>query len=365
MNLLVTGSDGFIGKNLISTLNHNIVTFDRNNESSELKELLIGVDFVIHLAGVNRSKESIDFYHTNTDLTELITKHLRELNNKAPIIFASSIHAGSDSDFGISKKQAEEVLLKHADLNESKVFIYRLPNLYGKWSRPNYNSVVATWCHNISRDIPIEINNPTLEIEFAYIDDVVNEFLNRINQREISETGFYEIQNTDTVSLGELAEILYSFKQSRNNFLYPDFSTNFKHNLYSTYLSYMPEDQFSYPLKMNTDHRGSFTEILKSEINGQVSVNISKPGITKGQHWHHTKNEKFLVVSGVGVIRFRNIFNDEVIEYHVSGETMEVVDIPPGYTHNIENLGDTNLVTIMWANELFDVENPDTYYLEV
>ncbi len=245
------------------------------------------------------------------------------------------------------------------------MYIYRLSNIYGKWSRPNYNTVVATFCHNIVRDLPIQINNPDAEISLCYIDDVVEEFLKALEGNPTLEGDNCSVPVSHSITIGVLADTICSFKESRSDLSIADMSNPLVKNLYSTYLSFLPEDVFSYPLKMNVDNRGSFTEIIRTPERGQMSVNISKPGITKGNHWHHSKNEKFLVVSGTGVIRFRKVDEKEVIEYYVSGDKLEVVDIPTGYTHNIENLGDTDLVTIMWANECFNPEKPDTYFLEV
>jgi UDP-2-acetamido-2,6-beta-L-arabino-hexul-4-ose reductase len=237
--------------------------------------------------------------------------------------------------------------------------------VFGKWCKPNYNSAIATFCHNIARDLPIKVNDPSVVMKLVYIDDVINELINALQGKENRNGDFCEVPVVHTITLGEIVDLIYSFKKSREERSIPNMSDSFTKKLYSTYLSYLPEDSFSYELKMNVDNRGSFTEFIKTLDRGQVSVNISKPGITKGNHWHHTKNEKFLVVSGKGVIRFRKIDSDNIIEYYVSGDKMEVVDIPPGYTHNIENLGDTDMVTIMWSNEPFDSQKPDTYYLEV
>lgn len=249
----------------------------------------------------------------------------------------------------------------------SKIYIYRLANLFGKWCRPNYNSVVATWCYNIAHGLDIQISDPGVELPLCYIDDVVDEFLKAlIEHPTICVEGIYEVHPIHDITLGKLAEIIQPFKQSRETLMVPKMvADSLEKKLYSTYLSYLPKDQFSYPLKMNVDQRGSFTEFLKTKEYGQVSINISKPGITKGQHWHHSKNEKFMVVSGQGLIQFRNIYSDEVIEYKVSGDKLEVIDIPTGYTHNIINIGDSDMVTIMWANEAFDQAHPDTYFEEV
>ena len=256
-------------------------------------------------------------------------------------------------------------MFSYSKENSVKVYVYRLTNLFGKWSKPNYNSVIATFCNNIANNLPIKINDPEVTLNLAYIDDVVNEFINAMNDKPSVEDNYCYIPITHTVKLGKIAELIMSFKESRKSLQIPNMKDEFEKKLYSTYLSYLPENDFSYPVKMNVDNRGSFTELFKSQERGQVSVNISKPGIVKGNHWHHTKNEKFVVVSGTGVIRFRKIDSNKIIEYKVSGEKIEIVDIPCGYTHNIENIGDTDMVTIMWANEIFNPEKPDTYFMEV
>jgi UDP-2-acetamido-2,6-beta-L-arabino-hexul-4-ose reductase len=275
------------------------------------------------------------------------------------------MQATKDNPYGLSKKAAEQIVSQYATDTGAKVLIYRLPNVFGKWCKPNYNSVIATFCHNIVHGLPIQIHDPNLEMNLVYIDDVVYEFIRALKGNESRQGKFCEIPTLHSEKLGHIAELIHSFKHSREERSIPNMSDEFTKKLYSTYLSYLPTHEFSYPLKMNIDHRGSFTEFLKSVDRGQVSVNISKPGITKGNHWHHSKNEKFLVVSGHGIIRFRKVGDSEVIEYHVSGEKLEVVDIPTGYTHNIENIGNSDLVTIMWVNEPFDPSKPDTYMLEV
>lgn len=379
MKILVTGANGFVGKNLVSTLKNikdgkdrtrnidigDIYTYDIDNTVEDLKEYTKDCDFVFHLAGVNRPKNTEEFYEGNTDFTELLCASLEAHNNKCPVLISSSIQAKKSNDYGKSKKEGEQILIRHAMNNDSKVYIYRLANLFGKWCRPNYNSVVATWCYNIAHDLDIQISNPNAKIELCYIDDVIDEFLNVLEGHPTISIGEYsKVHPIYEIVLEKLSKIIYSFRDSRENLFIPDLKENsLEKKLYSTYLSYLPENKFSYPLKMNIDERGSFTEFLKTEDFGQVSINVSKPGITKGQHWHHSKNEKFLVVSGKGLIQFRNINDDKIIEYYVSGEKLEVVDIPTGYTHNIINLSETeDLVTIMWANEIFDSDHPDTYY---
>ncbi|WP_129408539.1 capsular polysaccharide biosynthesis protein CapF [Marinitoga lauensis] len=369
MKILVTGARGFIGKNLVVELKNrgyeDIFEFTRETDKNLLDKYTKECDFVYHLAGVNRPKNEEEFMKGNYGFTSELLELLKKHNNKAPILMTSSIQAERDNSYGRSKKAGEDLLFSYSKETGAKVLVYRLPNVFGKWSRPNYNSAIATFCYNISRNLPIKVNDPKTVLNLVYIDDVVEEFIRALKNTETKSGKFCSVPVVYTKTLGEIVDLLYSFKKSREDKSIPDMSDSFVKKLYSTYLSFLPEDKFSYELKMNIDDRGSFTEFIKTIDRGQVSVNISKPGIVKGNHWHHTKNEKFLVVSGKGVIRFRKIDSDEVIEYYVNGDKLEVIDIPPGYTHNIENLGDTDMVTIMWANEPFDPENPDTYYLEV
>ena len=303
----------------------------------------------------------------NFGFTSLLLDKLKEKGNRAPVLITSSIQAALDNPYGKSKKAGEDLLFAYGKENDVKVFVYRLPNVFGKWCRPNYNSAVATFCHNIANDLPITVNDRSYLMNLVYIDDVVREFIMALSGAENrSEDGYCYVPTVHQVTLGEIADLLYSYRESRKTKQIPNLEEgSFAKKLYSTYLSYLPKETFSYPLEMHCDDRGSFTEMFRSPERGQVSINISKPGITKGNHWHHTKNEKFVVVSGRGVIRFRKIDEDEVIEYHVSGDKLEVVDIPVGYTHNIENLGETDMVTVMWCNEWFDPDKPDTYFLEV
>ena len=369
MKILVTGAKGFVGKNLVAELENrgykDIFEYSRDTDESLLNEYTKECEFVFHLAGVNRPKDEKEFMEENFGFTLKLLDLLRKNNNKSPILITSSVQAEKDNPYGRSKKAGEDLLFNYNRETGVKVYVYRLPNLFGKWSKPNYNSVVSTFCYNIARDLDIQINNPKVELNLCYIDDVLDEFLRALEDNLTREGQFCVVPVTYKMKLGELAELIQSFKESRKNLNIPDMGVLFTKKLYSTYLSYLPEDKFSYPLKMNTDTRGSFTEFIRTPERGQVSVNVSKPGITKGNHWHHTKNEKFLVVGGEGLIRFRKIDSDETIEYKVSGEKLEVVDIPIGYTHSIVNMGNTDMVTIMWANECFDPENPDTYYLEV
>lgn len=369
MNILVTGAKGFIGKNLIIELKNrgydHVFEFDVDSDVMLLEKYAAKADFVYHLAGINRSSNLEDFSTGNSDFTKTLLKSLKDHVNTCPVMLASSIQAKLDNPYGRSKKAAEEAVLEYNRETGARVFIFRLPNVFGKWCRPNYNSVIATFCNNIANDLPIQVNDPSAGLNLVYIDDVVNELINSLEAMETKGDKFIDISTVHRTTLGEVVELIYSFKKSRENKTVPNMADKFTKNLYSTYLSYLPENQFSYDLKMNIDQRGSFTEFLKTPDRGQVSVNISKPGVIKGNHWHHTKNEKFLVVSGKGVIRFRKIDSKAIIEYFVDSEKLQVVDIPIGYTHNIENLGETDMVTIMWANEAFDPQNPDTYYLEV
>lgn len=381
MKILITGVNGFVGKNLFSILMNikdgkdkirsisidEIYTYDISNTKEDLKKFTNDCDFVFHLAGINRPKNSSEFYDGNADFTETLCTLLKENSNRSPILITSSIQVTKNNDYGISKKEGEQYLLNHSKKTNSEVFIFRLANLFGKWCRPNYNSVTTTWCYNVANDLDIQISDPSYELPLCYIDDVINEFLNALEgEPSHFNNGIYEVKPIYNISLGELANIIKSFKESRDTLIIPNMKDNsLEKKLYSTYLSYLPKDKFSYPLKMNIDPRGSFTEFLKTNDFGQISINISKPGITKGQHWHHSKNEKFLVVSGRGLIQFRNVFNNEVIDYYVCGEKLEVIGIPTGYTHNIVNIGESDMVTVMWVNEKFNPTQPDTYLEEV
>lgn len=368
MKILVTGSNGFIGKNLISELKNrgynNIFEYDIDSSLADLDKYTKETNFVYHLAGINRPDNIKEFKEGNFGFTSLLLDNLKKHNNKAPVMLSSSIQAELDNPYGISKKLGEDLLHNYGNENNVNVYVYRFPNVFGKWCRPNYNSAVATFSNNIANDLPITVNDPNVELTLLYIDDLVNDLINLLdNNNQIKD--YYEIKPVYKVKLGKIVELLYEFKESRTNKFISDMNDDFTRKLYASYLTYLPEDGFIYDLKMNIDNRGSFTEFIKTVNRGQVSVNISKPGITKGNHWHHSKNEKFLVVSGNGVIRFRKYNEEEVLEYYVSGDKLQVVDIPPGYTHNIENLGNDDMVTIMWVNEPFDPNYPDTYFEEV
>lgn len=368
MKVLVTGSNGFIGQNLIAELNRRqevqILAYDIDSSEEQLEQYCKECEFVFNLAGVNRPEHTEEYMEGNFGFATTLVNLLRRHGNTCPIMNSSSIQAALDNPYGKSKKAGEDMLFAYGKETGAKVFVYRFPNVFGKWCRPNYNSAVATFCNNIAHNLPIQVNDRSTAMNLVYIDDVVEELLLALEGTpHINAEGYCYVPTVHHVTLGEIVDLLYSFRESRSNLMIPDMTEgSFEKKLYSTYLSYLPKDGFAYPLVMHTDDRGSFTEILKSVDRGQVSVNISKPGITKGNHWHHTKNEKFLVVSGKGLIRFRKYGCDEIIEYRVSGEKLEVVDIPTGYTHSIVNEGDTDLVTIMWCNECFHPERPDTMY---
>lgn len=369
MKILVTGAKGFVGKNLIAELNNRgytqIFEYDRDTDRVFLDAYTGECDFVFHLAGVNRPQDESEFDSGNRGFTHELLEHLERHQNTCPIVVSSSTQAEKDNPYGVSKKAGEEEVFAHAKATGAKVMVYRLPNLFGKWCRPNYNSVVATFCHSITRDLEITINDPNAKLNLCYIDDLLYEFMNALEGNPTKNGPYCYVPTMYNICLGELAVLLRGFRKSREDLSIPNMQDELVKKLYSTYLSYLPTDKFSYDLKMNCDNRGSFTEFIKTPERGQVSVNISKPGITKGNHWHHSKNEKFLVVSGKGLIRFRKIDADEIIEYKVNGDKLQVIDIPPGYTHSIINIGDGDLVTIMWANELFNPDKTDTYYLEV
>lgn len=369
MKILVTGAGGFIGKNLIAQLKNlnyeDVFSYDIDTDPALLDRYAEQCDFVYHLAGVNRPKDPEAFMQGNFGFTSTLLDALRRHGNKAPVMLASSIQAERDNPYGRSKRAGEELLFRYAEENGVRVLIYRFPNVFGKWCRPNYNSVVATFCYQIARDLPIRVDDPDTQLRLVYIDDVVKELIRALSGGETRCGKFCEVPVSHTASLGQLAKLISGFREQRVTLQVPDCSDPLEKKLYSTYLSYLPEEGFAYPLRMNADERGSFTEVIRTEDRGQFSVNITNPGITKGNHWHHTKTEKFLVVSGEALIRLRRIDEDKVTEYPVSGSCPQVVDIPPGYTHSIKNTGETQLVTLMWANETFDPKNPDTYYLKV
>lgn len=397
MNILITGAKGFVGKNLVANLQNikegknrtrifsvdDIYEFDVDTDISLLDEYCKNADFVFNFAGVNRPQNNEEFMQGNFGFASTLLNTLKKYNNTCPVVLSSSIQATLigryDSDYGRSKKAGEELFFDYAKETGAKVLVYRFPNLFGKWCKPNYNSAVATFCNNIANDLPIQVNDRNTQLELLYIDDLIEEMFDAIEGKEhhcefdgietvMKDNGQYcAVPQTHKVTLGEIADLLESFKSQPKTLIMPRIPANsFAKKLYSTYLSYLPKDKTSFPLKMNIDDRGSFTELLKTADCGQFSVNISKPGITKGQHWHNSKWEFFIVVSGHGLIQERKIGSDEVIEFEVSGDKIEAVHMLPGYTHNIINLSDTqNLVTVMWANEQFDPNYPDTFFEKV
>ena len=395
MNILITGAAGFVGKNLVETLKNirdgknrtrpaisigEIWAYDIDSDPKMLDEAAERADFVFHLAGVNRPKDPKEFMEGNFGFTSTLLETLKAHKNTCPVMISSSIQATCigryDSDYGRSKKAGEELIFAYGEETGAKVLVYRFPNLFGKWCRSNYNSAVATFCNNIANDLPITVNDPAVELELLYIDDLVEEMLDALEGKEhrcefdgiktiLSKDGNYcAAPITHRVTLGEIVAYLESFHDQPSSLMMPEIPEgSFAKKLYSTYLSYLPREKAIFPLKMNVDDRGSFTELLKTANCGQFSVNISKPGITKGQHWHNTKWEFFIVVSGHGLIQERKIGSDEVIEFEVSGDKIEAIHMLPGYTHNIINLSETeNLVTFMWANECFDPSRPDTFF---
>ena len=398
MTILITGAKGFVGKNLCAALQNirdgkdrtrpelsidEILEYDIDTDPALLHEYCRKADFVFHLAGVNRPQDPAEFMQGNFGFTGTLLDTLKKYNNKCPLMISSSIQATCigryDSDYGRSKKAGEELVFSYGKETGAKVLVYRFPNLFGKWCRPNYNSAVATFCHNTANDLPITVSDRSVQLELLYIDDLITEMLDALVGKEhhcefggietvLKENGTYcAAPITHKVTLGEIVDLLGEFGAQRETLVMPKIPAgSFAKKLYSTYLSYLPKDKVSFSLKMNEDARGSFTELLKTEDCGQFSVNISKPGITKGEHWHHTKWEFFMVVSGRGLIRQRKIGTDEVLDFEVSGEKIEAVHMLPGYTHNIINLSETeNLVTVMWANEAFDPDRPDTFFEKV
>lgn len=369
MKVLVTGSNGFIGRNLCVELinkGHEVFRYDVDVSLDDLKTNLGKVDCIIHLAGINRPLTKSEFYDGNTNFTMRLIEMVKASGRLIPIIFSSSTQAELDNDYGKSKRMAEELLFDFMAKTKNPVAIYRLTNVFGKWCRPNYNSVVATFCHNVTHGLPLDIRDPNYVVNLVYVDDVVKTFIKQMLEMNNLEIGkIKEAMPIASITLGQLAEKLISYKHIRETFFTPRFETVFDRKLYATFLSYYEISDNVYDLKMNIDQRGSFTELIKTLDDGQVSVNISKPGIIKGNHYHHTKTEKFIVVSGECEIKFRKIGTSDVYTYLVNGEKIQAIDIPPGYTHSIKNVGSHDSVTIMWASEAFDKDNPDTYYEEV
>ena len=367
--IVITGYQGFIGKNLFVRLKSmgfsHVVGIGKDTSDVQLEDAVKDSRWIIHLAGVNRPKDVEEFKKGNADFTVKLLALVEKTQSKASIIASSTIQAEANHPYGLSKKSAEDALIDLHKKHGNPVFIYRLVNVFGKWSRPNYNSVVATFCHNVSRKIPLTIHDSQANIRLVYIDDVVDEFLRCMEGSVSTVDQLLRVLPEYELTVGDLAQRLNGFEANRFSLKLEQQTDPLTKKLYATYLSFLDEHNFTYPLTMHKDQRGSFTEILKTSSEGQISVNISKPGITKGNHYHHTKNEKFIVVSGKASIKFRQVDSSEVIEKIVSGERIEVVDIPPGYAHSITNLLDADLVTIMWASEVFDPNNPDTYPMEV
>jgi UDP-2-acetamido-2,6-beta-L-arabino-hexul-4-ose reductase len=368
MKILVTGAKGFIGKNLclsLQNVGHEVFAYDLGSSDDELKTFISHADWIFHLAGVNKPLKPEEFIDGNVNLTKKLIDYLTATGSHAPIVYSSSTQAALDNPYGQSKKMAEDELFAFQEKNNHPVYVFRLYNAFGKWCRPNYNSVVATFCYNVAHNLPLQINETAPAIDFVYIDDIVASFINLLSSDGRGSTHILYPEPHYSEKLDDIAKALYQFKASRNDFMVPNIEDPFFKKLYSTYLSYLEEDDFSYALAPHIDQRGSFTEVLKTQHLGQVSVNVSKPGITKGNHYHMSKNEKYLVVEGTCEIKFRKVGTDKVIIYKCSGSDMKVVDIPPGYTHCITNVGKTDSVTLMWANELFDPNHPDTVFMPV
>lgn len=369
MRILITGADGFIGKNVVCALKqrgyNELFLYNRKTSERQFQDFVRDCDIIFHFAGVNRPVDEDAFFTDNVDLTKRLVQYLKD-NVKSPhIIFTSSTQAVLDNPYGKSKKVAEDCLIQYVQDTNVSLTIYRLPNVFGKWCRPDYNSVVATFCYHICRNEAITINDKDAEISLVYIDDLVNELLDILKEQDKRSVQYKNVKEQYSITVGQLAKLITSFKKERINQQLPDLKNKLNQKLYSTYLSYLSPEDFKYPLTTHIDHRGSFTEFLRTDGSGQVSINISLPGIVKGNHWHHTKVEKFLVVRGEALIQFRHILTDDKTEYHVSGEKLEVVDIPVGYTHSITNIGCEELVTVMWASEPFNEKYPDTYFEEI
>lgn len=368
--VLVTGARGFIGKNLLAHLrlrdDVTLFEFTRGNSDEELSEYVTEADFIYHVAGVNRPKNEDEFTTVNYGLTEKIINILKDNKKKTPILFTSSAQVELDNPYGHSKAEAENTLLKWSKESSSQVYIYRLPGVFGKWCKPNYNSVVATFCYNIANDLPVEVSDSAHEINLVYIDDVVDEFINCLDTSSVSGSEHLTIPQSFKITLGDLKDRITFIHDIRTSLVVPNLEDTLNKYLYATYISHLSIDNFSYELTTNTDNRGSLTEFIKSKQFGQIFISTTKPGISRGDHWHHTKIEKFFVLDGDAEITFRNkIDNQDVIRYSVTGSKPTVLDIPTGYVHAIKNTGTTDLMTIFWANEMLDKEHPDTYYEKV
>ncbi|MBQ9231465.1 MAG: capsular polysaccharide biosynthesis protein CapF [Prevotella sp.] len=382
MKILITGAKGFVGRNLCESLKNlrdnkdrtrpdlkidDVFEFDIETSIDKFEYYCANADFVFNLAGVNRPKDTDEFMKGNFGFANELISTLKRYGNRCPVMLSSSIQATLNNPYGVSKRAGEELFFDYATENGTEVLVYRFPNIFGKWCRPNYNSVIATFCYNIARDIPIHVNDANVLLRLVYIDDVVAELLDALEGKAHSNGKFYEVPVSYEVRLGEIVELLNIFHDQRRTLMVPSIpSGSFSKKLYSTYQSYLPKEKIPIPLKTNIDNRGSFTELLKTSHHGQFSVNISKPGVTKGQHWHNSKWEMFIVVSGHALIQERQIGSDEVIEFEASGEKLEAFQMLPGYTHSLINLSESeDLVTLMWVNEVFDPEKPDTYFEKV
>ncbi len=369
MKILLTGAGGFLGRNFLWTEKQmegvTVLAYHHDMGEQALASMCQACDAVVHLAGVNRPQTEQEFETGNADFTQKLVDSLMRRETGCPVLYSSSVQVDLDNAYGRSKKRAEEILRAYGVKTGAPVRIFRLPNVFGKWCRPHYNSVVATFCYQAARGLPLRVDDPARELQLVYIDDVVAAFWDALHGRGMEQDGFYLVPVSYPCTVGRLAELVRSFYAQRQSIGVPDLKDPFVSKLYSTYISFLPEDGFRYPLLSHADDRGSFTEFMRTDGQGQFSVNISKPHIRKGGHWHQSKHEKFLVVYGQGVIRLRQVGCTEVVRYPVSGEKLEVVEIPPGYTHEIENTGDGDMVTLMWVNENYDPNHPDTYRMEV
>ncbi len=379
MKILVTGAKGFVGKNLCAQLKNirdgkvpdpvisvsDVFEYDVDSSSGDLDRWCGEADFVFNLAGVNRPENPADFMTGNFGFASILLENLKRHGNKCPVMLSSSTQALLDNPYGESKRAGEKLFCDYSAKTGAGTLIYRFPNIFGKWCRPNYNSVIATFCHNIANDLPITVNNCDTLLTLVYIDDLVDEMIAAISGNpHIDNDGFCEVPVSHKVTLGQIVDLLHEFRKYSISLGVPDLIPgSFQKKLYATYLSYLPKDKIAYDLRMNCDQRGSFTEIIRSASAGQISINVSKPGITKGQHWHNSKNEKFIVVKGHGLIRLRKLGSDDVIDFEVSGERLKVIQMLPGYTHNIINLSDSEeLFTLIWCDETFNPKKPDTFF---
>ena len=368
--ILVTGSAGFIGRNLCVALRrtgqYDVLEFDAQQSGDELAGFCRRAELVFHLAGVNRPQDEKEFAEGNTNLTRRLCDYLIAAGSRAPLVISSSVQAELENPYGRSKKAAEAAVLEYQHTTGAAVYVFRFPNVFGKWSRPNYNTVVATFCHNLSRGLPVQVSNRAAPLRFVYVDDIVRKFLDIAAQPEHSAAQTrHEVEPVYAVTLGELHDLLLSFQEDRRKSLLPDLSDPLTKYFYSTFVSFLDPGDFAYPVELKIDNRGWLFELVKSPKAGQIFVSRTNPGITRGTHYHDTKIEKFCVIQGAGVIRFRSVLGAEIVEYPVDDRNIRVVDIPPGYTHSIENVGSSDMITLFWANEIFDPQRPDTYFVKV